>query len=123
MTRKRWLLLGLLSLGIVAAVLTVLALLPPRPGVTKANFDRVEIGMNRAQVEAIFDGPADPEYPEEWENEAFDIAKIGFDKEGRVKSKDWDAWPDERTLLQKTLDRLPWREDNRPVRIRVRATY
>ena len=37
-------------------VLVVLAMLPPddRPGVTKANFDRVQDGMTKAEVEAIF---------------------------------------------------------------------
>jgi hypothetical protein len=51
--KKRLLLLASLPLAI-AVTLGVLALLPPRLGVTKANFDRIEIGMTKAEVEAIF---------------------------------------------------------------------
>jgi hypothetical protein len=35
-------------------ILGVLAMLPPSPGVTKTNFDRIEKGMTRAEVEEIF---------------------------------------------------------------------
>jgi hypothetical protein len=55
MTRRRRI---LLSAGIFAVVigvaLGVFAVLPPRGGVTKTNFDRVEIGMKKVEVEAIF---------------------------------------------------------------------
>ena len=37
----------------VGLVLGVLAMLPPRIGVTKANFDRIEIGMTRTEVGKI----------------------------------------------------------------------
>src|ERR1035438_9324153 len=55
MTKKRLLLIASLPLVIVVT-LGVLAMLPPRPGVTKANFDRIEKGMTRAEVEQIFGG-------------------------------------------------------------------
>jgi hypothetical protein len=55
MTKKRLLLFASLPLTI-AVTLGVLALLPPRPGVTKANFDRIEMGMTKAEVEEIFGG-------------------------------------------------------------------
>jgi hypothetical protein len=51
--KKRLLLLSILPLTI-ALTLGVLAMLPPRPGVTKANFDRIEKGMTRDEVEQIF---------------------------------------------------------------------
>jgi hypothetical protein len=35
-------------------ILGVLALLPPHPGVTKANYDRIQKGMTKAEVEEIF---------------------------------------------------------------------
>jgi len=57
MTKKRL----LVAFGLVAfigIILGVLAMLPPHTGVTKANFDRVELGMGRAEVEAIFGGPS-----------------------------------------------------------------
>jgi hypothetical protein len=53
MTKKRLLLIASVPLAIVAVTLGVLAMLPPRPGVTKANFDRIEKGMTKAQVEEI----------------------------------------------------------------------
>jgi hypothetical protein len=37
-------------------MLGVLALLPPCPGVTKANFDRIQKGMTKGEVEGIFGG-------------------------------------------------------------------
>ena len=52
-TKKRFLLIASLPLTI-AVTLGVLAILPPSPGVTKANFDRIEKGMTIAEVEQIF---------------------------------------------------------------------
>ena len=50
--RKRLLLAAGTMAGVVGVVLVVLALLP-RPGVTKANFDRVQKGMSKPEVQAI----------------------------------------------------------------------
>jgi hypothetical protein len=48
----------LISAGVLAAcaclALAGLAMLPPRAGVTKANFDRIEIGMSQSAVCEIF---------------------------------------------------------------------
>jgi hypothetical protein len=50
----------LIALGLVVicgcAALGIPALAPPPPGVTKENFDRVQIGMKKKDVEAIFGG-------------------------------------------------------------------
>jgi len=54
-TKKRQLRIASVPL-IAAVVLGVLSILPPRPGVTKATFDRIEDGMTRTEVEQIF-GP------------------------------------------------------------------
>ena len=57
MTTKRLLLFASLPLTIAVTlgVLAILpAMLPHRPGVTKANFDRIQIGMTKAQVAEIF---------------------------------------------------------------------
>lgn len=56
MKKKRLLLLASLPLAI-AFTLGVLAMLPPNPGVTKNNFDRIQEGMTRAEVEAILGKP------------------------------------------------------------------
>jgi len=53
--KKRLILISSVPLAI-AVVLGVLALLPPSPGVTKANFDRIEKRMMVAEVEGIFGG-------------------------------------------------------------------
>ena len=57
MTKKRLLLIASLPLTIVVT-LGIAAILPPGPGVTKANFGRIEKGMTEAEVEAIFGVPA-----------------------------------------------------------------
>jgi hypothetical protein len=51
-TKNRLLLIASLPL-IIAVTLGVLALLPPSPGVTKANFERIQKGMTLAEVEEI----------------------------------------------------------------------
>ena len=52
-TRKRLILIASLPL-VIAVALGVLAMLPPGPGVTKANFDRIEKGMTMVEVKRIF---------------------------------------------------------------------
>ena len=51
--RKRWLLAAGTVVGLVGVVLVVAVMLPPGPSVTKANFDRLEIGMSREEAAAI----------------------------------------------------------------------
>jgi outer membrane protein assembly factor BamE (lipoprotein component of BamABCDE complex) len=57
-TKTRLLLIVFLPLTAVAVSVGMLAMLPPGPGVTKANFDRIEKGMTRAQVEEIMGRPS-----------------------------------------------------------------
>jgi hypothetical protein len=52
MSKKRLLLFASLPLT-VAVTLGVLAMSPPRPGVTKTNFDRIQEGMTKAQVQEM----------------------------------------------------------------------
>ena len=51
-TKKQLLLIAAVPLVLVVT-LGVLAMLPPRPGVTKANFDRIEEGMTHEEVVRI----------------------------------------------------------------------
>ena len=51
--KKRLLMIAAVPLAIVVTV-SVLAMLPPSPGVTKANFDRIQKGMTLAEAEEIF---------------------------------------------------------------------
>jgi hypothetical protein len=55
MRKKRLILIFSLPLAI-AVTLGVLAMLPSRSKVTKANYDRIQEGMTKAEVEEIF-GP------------------------------------------------------------------
>jgi hypothetical protein len=50
MTKKRMALLAVLPVT-VAVVLGAVVMLPPRPGITKANFDRIQEGMTLAEVD------------------------------------------------------------------------
>jgi hypothetical protein len=56
MRKRRLLLIASLPLA-VAVIIGVLAMLPERPGLTKANFDRIEEGMTLQEVEYIFGRP------------------------------------------------------------------
>src|SRR5262245_26165231 len=56
MTKKCVLLSALLVLTI-AAICGIITMMPPRSGVTEANFNRIQIGMNLAEVEELFGGP------------------------------------------------------------------
>ena len=56
-TRKRLLLSAPLLAVLVCMVLIALAMLPAKPGVTKANFDRIEIGMTKEEVDSFFGPP------------------------------------------------------------------
>jgi hypothetical protein len=55
MSRKHMFLLAPLPLA-VAVTLGALAILPPHPGVTKANFDRIQKTMTKAEVELLLGG-------------------------------------------------------------------
>jgi hypothetical protein len=54
MTKKRLLLFGGFLAACVCLPLGVVAMMPSSPGVTKANFDRIQEGMTKAQVQEIF---------------------------------------------------------------------
>jgi hypothetical protein len=58
MTKKRLILFAAVPLTFTLT-LCVLAMIPPRPGVTKANFDRIQEGMTLAEVQELFGRPPD----------------------------------------------------------------
>jgi hypothetical protein len=107
--KKRFFLIAILPLTI-ALTLGVLAMLPPRPGVTKANFDRIQDGMTMAEVEEIFGA-----YPEfrvghagnhkTWRNPNGSLAHIWFDTDLFGENKVWVSekeWHDsDETILDK----------------------
>jgi hypothetical protein len=102
MTKKRLLLIASLPLTI-AVILGILAMLPPSPGVTKANFDRIEKGMTRAEVEEIFGREGQRSFMRRpgldgfrWDGEGKTIASIWLANDC-VSEKEWHVseWPNE----------------------------
>ena len=63
MNRKRLIVVCGILASIACAAIVAYAVLPPRPGVTKANFDRIKLGMTKAEVSAIMGklGYSEPE--------------------------------------------------------------
>ncbi len=57
MNRKRPLVAAGALAGLAGLGMLVVTHLPEPSGVTYANFQRVQVGMSQAEVEAIFDGP------------------------------------------------------------------
>ena len=53
MTKKRLFLIGGFLAACVCLPLGIIAVMPPGPGVTKANFDRIQEGMTKPEVQAI----------------------------------------------------------------------
>ena len=117
MKKARWILVaGLLVLAVLVGVgIFVPSLLPPSPGVTRANFDRIEDSMTFTEVEAICGrGPAqvfETFLVLEERNDEIKFARtcvwtdgrgkavINFDQTGRVMSREWLPW--HRLMLEK----------------------
>lgn len=83
MSRKRYLAVAGMLVILALVGFGVAMMLPLGPGVTKANFDRIEDGMTRADVEAIFGRPSDhtqyfPRYPDFGIADVWSIAGDNF---------------------------------------------
>jgi hypothetical protein len=100
MTRQRYLISG----GVLAAITCVACLVSwlvvPTTRVIRANYERIERGMAKAEVEAIFGGPADfveggPEEPIWWREAWVDaethttIQVYFFAPDGKVANSNW----------------------------------
>ena len=98
----------MLALAVGLAV-AIPALLPPTPGVTFANYNRIEVGMTREEVEAVLGKPNERiDDSAIWKSEAGDVVTIDFDANGDVDCYGWNfERGDERSVLQKMLDRAP----------------
>src|SRR5262245_7209905 len=57
MSKKKWCAVVVLFLFAAASAVGVVALLPPTPGITYANYSRIETGMTREQVELLLGQP------------------------------------------------------------------
>ena len=104
-----------------SAAVGALLLAPPAPGISRANFDQIELGMTQSEVELLFDGPPRIEnlqlvhvgglrplgMPREiWASDA-GVAYVTFDKEHKV----WHTyWSSNETFFQRTWRRVSvWR--------------
>jgi hypothetical protein len=103
MTKKRLALIAVLPLTF-AVGLCVLAMLPPRPGVTKGNYDRIEKGMTKAEVEEIFgeEGIHRFQFDEgqdasQWWGDDFSRATVFFIND-HVEEKSWRRASNESAL-------------------------
>jgi outer membrane protein assembly factor BamE (lipoprotein component of BamABCDE complex) len=79
MTRKRYYLIAAAALAACVGILIgVLAMLPASPGVTKANFDRVEEGMTREEVNAILGEPTYYANTRSWDHADGSYCQVHF---------------------------------------------
>jgi hypothetical protein len=71
---RRLLLLGLAAVLVLLGV-GVLALWPRRPAITRANAEKIQMGMTLAEVEELLGGPARNEsnMPDNFINDAFEF--------------------------------------------------
>jgi hypothetical protein len=98
MTKKRWIVVAGILAACVCLTLGVLAMLPPRPGVTPANIERIEDGMTLAEVEKILGGPG-PDFISgraakilAWNNPHYGTwVHVVFDCDNRVIGKVWES--------------------------------
>ncbi len=92
----------------VCLALGVLSMIPRGPGVTKANFDRIEYGMAKAEVEEIFGNKGVPmllggkvvKGERFWYGEDGLGAHVTFSNEC-VDGKFWCPDPEKETILGK----------------------
>ena len=86
--RKRLLVAAGTMAGLAGVGLVVLAMLPPAPGVTKLNFDRIEIGMTEADIEALLGRRAEK-------------SELGLAKHGLLEFAWWHG--DDKAMVTITL--------------------
>jgi SmpA / OmlA family len=104
---KSWIATGMLAFA-VGLAMTVVLLWPPPPGVTYANFSRIEKGMTREQVRALLGEPFEPQKTwDQFTNQNDDIVMIEYDEEGQVSMLSWNLAADYRTATEKLRDRVP----------------
>jgi hypothetical protein len=113
MTRRRYLLLGLLTACVVLGV--SLWLLWPRSAINEDNYARIEVGMALDEVEAILGGPARDESTGPLVSRArtddddmgwFDVEFFQFSYDWRVplESRSPRHWRSDRLLIRVEVD-------------------
>jgi SmpA / OmlA family len=134
MRRKTWIAIAALFVIAILLAIAIPVLLPPTPGVTYANYSRIEKGMTREQVEAVL-GKPNAQHPFEvelekislkeelqWSSAEDDDVQVFFDRNNLVRGSLWNGQSDERNGVQKLMDRLLWFAKPPPPRIKIRVT-
>jgi outer membrane protein assembly factor BamE (lipoprotein component of BamABCDE complex) len=107
MTKKWWLAIAAILMFAVLLAIGIPAFMPLTPGVTYANYSRLEKGMTRDEVETVLGKPTQIvcKTRSAWKH-ASDSIWVDFDKDGRVRASAWNDRRDTRTSLQKLRDRF-----------------
>jgi SmpA / OmlA family len=109
MKKKWWLALAALIVIALLVAIGVPLLLPPTPGVTYANYSRLEKGMTREQVHELLGEPNVPSNigADVWENDTGDSVLILYGENGHLDRLGWNGNEEYRTTFEKFRDRLP----------------
>jgi hypothetical protein len=108
--KRRYLMSAVVLATCIFATLCVLAMLSPRPGVTKVNVDRVKIGMPREEVQAIFgyEGIIRPAGALGWQHDNGSYVECHF-QDDKVSRIEWSPF---RETVFEMIHR--WRYGPRP---------
>src|SRR5262245_16053357 len=119
MRKKYWLAVGAILVFAVVMVAAIPVFLPPTPGVTYANYSRIEKGMKRSEVVSLLGDQK--ESPRWWLGDKGDVLEIEFDENDRVTDAFWNGRRDQRGFLGKMRDRFPLiaRDPPRPMEVIV----
>src|SRR5262245_58689965 len=102
MCKKCWITVSILIALTIVLAFAIPALSPPTPGVTYANYSRIEKGMTREQVERLLGQPLDPtafrriKRSEDsnsflfWRTETDDDVEVFLDHNGCVAMTAWN---------------------------------
>jgi hypothetical protein len=103
--KRRYLILAVGFVAFVGLLLGVLAVVPSMANVMDARYERIQLGMTRAEVEAII-GPLDRAI---WTSNGNIVsATIEFNNKNRVVRWYKISMRDDRTTLEKLVDLMPW---------------
>jgi hypothetical protein len=120
MKKKWWLALAALIVIALLLAIGVPLLLPPTPGVTYANYSRLEKGMPREDVHAILGTPSNARGNfDVWQMVDGDRVRVHYDGNGLVDELEWNHSIDERTSLERLRDRVPFLAHPPPPRFDV----
>ena len=119
--KKRRLLLGVGVLAVLGMAGMVVWESQPRPGITRANYERIREGMTLVEVEAIlgrpgdgFGGDGDTPRVRFWQGDHVKVT-VWFDTDGCVEAgwcgtgeEEWEPLTEDEGFLDRLRRLLPW---------------